>query len=227
MGMFDTIIIEGLKLKAPKEVTSFLKANNAELPTEFQTKDLDCVLATYFINERGDVHENVRKLTGNKIPYEPPFKGWHDNRPFLERVYWKLKNKNFKLPEENRYVEEYKTVKVKSKLTSTFTMLSFDEVGGKYLTLDYEVKVVEGKVKSIKLLRWEIESDKDSKQRHKDNEEFKNNAAKELKARNELHSKWYYSIIKETYNPFIFFSRLTVQAICNVLVRWSYRWTGV
>lgn len=225
--MFDTIVIEGLKLKTPKEVTSFLKANNAELPTEFQTKDLDCVLATYFINEKGDVYENVRKLTGKKIPYEPPFKGWHDNRSFLERVYWKIKNKNFKLPEEGRYVEEYKTVKVKSKLTSTFTMLSLDEVGGRYLTLDYEVKVVEGKVKSVKLLKWEIESKSDAQERHKENEEFKLRASQEIEARKAFQSNWYYPILKETYNPFIFFSRLTVQAICNALIRWSYRWTGV
>ena len=227
MVMFDTIVIEGLKLKAPKEVTRFLKANNSNLPTEYQTKDLNCVLDTYFINEKGDVFENVRKATGKRVPYEPPFKGWHDNRPFLEKIYWKVKNKNFKLPEEDRYVEEYKTVRIKSKLTNTFTMLSLDEVNGKYLTLDYEVKVVEGKVKSTKLLRWEIESDKDAEQRHKDNDEFKLKASQEIKKNRIFKAKWYYPVLRETYNPLVFFSRIAIQAACNAIVKWTYRWHGV
>ena len=225
--MFDTIVIEGLKLKAPKEVTSFLKEHNAELPSEFQTKDLDNVLATYHINEKGDVYEDVRKITGKKIPYEFPFKNWHDNRSFLERVYWNIKNKQYSLSDDNRFIDEIKMVRKKSKLTNTVTMLSFDEVGGRYLTLDYEVKVVEGKVKSVKLLRWEIESKSDAQKRNKDNEEFKLKAASEIEARKSFQSKWYYPIIKETYNPLVFFSRLIAQSICNAIVRWSYRWNGV
>jgi hypothetical protein len=226
MGMFDTIIVEGLKLKAPKEVTSFLKANNAELPTEFQTKDLDNVLGSYKLNAKGDVYREERRPTGKKIPYELPFLNWKDNRSYVERVYWKFKHKEYK-KEDVKLIDETKPIFVKTKFTNTFTMLAVEDIGGRSLTLDYEVKVIDGKVKSTKLLEWSLESEKDAQKRKQDNDEFLLQMDKTINKRRELRSKWYYPIIKETYNPFIFFSRLAVQSICNTLVRWSYRWLSV
>lgn len=227
MGMFDTIIIEGLKLKAPKEVTSFLKANNAEFPKEFQTKDLDNVLGTYKLNAKGDVYSEERKPTGKKIPYELPFKNWRDDRPWLERVYWKFKYEKYKDKEDTKLIDETKPVFVKVKFTNTFTMLAVEEVGGRSLVLDYDVKVIDGKVKSTKLVEWSLESEKDAQKRKQDNDEFVLQTDKKFAKRRELRSKWYYSILRETYNPFIFFSRLIVQSLCNALIRWSYRWYGV
>ena len=227
MGMFDTIIIEGLKLKAPKEVTSFLKANNAEFPKEFQTKDLDNVLGTYKLNAKGDVYIEERKPTGKKISYELPFKNWRDDRPWLERVYWKFKYEKYKDKEDTKLIDETKPVFVKVKFTNTFTMLAVEEVGGRSLVLDYDVKVIDGKVKSTKLVEWSLESEKDAQKRKQDNDEFVLQTDKKFAKRRELRSKWYYSILRETYNPFIFFSRLIVQSLCNALIRWSYRWYGV
>ena len=224
--MFDTIIIEGLKLKAPKEVTSFLKANNAEFPKEFQTKDLDNVLDTYKLNAKGDVYREERKPTGKKIPYELPLLSWKDDRSWLERVYWKYKHKEYK-KEDIKLIDETKPVFVKVKFTNTFTMLAVEDIGGRSLTLDYEVKVIDGKVKSTKLLEWSLESEKDAQKRKQDNDEFLLQMDKTINKRRELRSKWYYPILKETYNPFIYFSRLAVQSICNSLIRWSYRWLGV
>ena len=74
MGMYDTVIVEGLKLKTSKEVAAFLKANSAKLPSEFQTKDLENFLATYYINEAGQIFETVYKPTGKKKEYVDPFK---------------------------------------------------------------------------------------------------------------------------------------------------------
>jgi hypothetical protein len=226
MGMFDTIVVEGLKLKAPKEVTSFLKANNAELPTEFQTKDLDNVLGTYKLNAKGDVYREERRPTGKKIPYELPFLNWKDNRSYVERVYWKFKHKEYN-KEDVKLIDETKPIFVKTKFTNTFVMLAVEEVGGRNLVLDYEVRVIDGKVKSTKLLEWSLESEKDAQKRKQDNDEFLLQMDKTINKRRELRSKWYYPIIKETYNPFIYFSRLIAQAICNSIIRWSYRWTGV
>lgn len=224
--MFDTIIVEGLKLKAPKEITSFLKANNAELPTEFQTKDLENSLSTYKLNAKGDVFREERKPTGRKIPYDLPFLSWKDNRSWLERVYWKVKYGENK-KEDIKLVDETKPVFLKVKFTNTFTMLAVEEIGGRSLLLDYEVKVIDGKVKSTKLLSWTLESEKDAQKRKQDDKEFRLQADKAIAKHRELKSKWYYPILKETYNPFIFFSRLTVQAACSSIVRWSYRWTGI
>lgn len=225
--MFDTVIVEGLKLKAPREVTSYLKANNSELPNNFQTKDLDCTLATYKINSKGDFLYEDRKPTGKKVPYESPFKSWEDNRPLLEKLYWKIKNRNYNSISNSRYVEEFKTVTVKTKITNTFKMLSYDEIGGRNLSLDYEVKVIEGKVKSIKLAECNLESVKDAEQRHKEDLEFKAKMEESFRKNNEFKSKWYYPILRETVNPTIFFSRIIVQAVCNLLIKWSYRWHGV
>lgn len=224
--MFDTVIIEGLKLKAPKEITNFLKENNAKLPSEFQTKDLDNVLSTFFINEKGEIFENKSKATGKKIPLNTPFLNWKDNRSFLERVYWNLKHKAFK-NEESKLVDEFKQVKVRSKLTNTFTALSYDEINSRSLSLEYEFKAVEGKITKVKLISAELESLKDSQERKASDAEFNAKMQASFEARREFTSKWYYPIIKETYNPFIFFLRLLVQSACNSLIRWSYRWNGV
>jgi len=226
--MFDTVVIDGLKLKTPREVTGFLKANNAELPNDFQTKDLDCSLATYKINSKWELLFEDRRPTGKKVPYEYPFERWQDNRPLLERLYWNYRNKKlFGHVADKREIDEIKTVLVKTKLTNTFEMYTYEEIGGKYLELSFIVKVIEGKVSSIKLDKWSIESDKDAAERKKNDEEFKKNAAISIAKQKEFRSKWYYPILKEVYNPFVFFSRLAAQKICDKIVRWSYRWTGV
>ena len=124
-------------------------------------------------------------------------------------------------------VDETKPVFVKIKFTNTFAMLAVEEVGGRSLLLDYEVTVIDGKVKSTKLLEWSLESEEDAQKRKQDNDEFVLQTDRALAKHRELKSKWYYPVLKETYNPFIFFSRLTAQTICNSIIRWSYRWTGV
>ena len=226
MGMYDTVIVEGLKLKAPKEITSFLKDNNAELPSEFQTKDLENVLGTYKLNAKGDIFSEERRPTGKKIPYELPCLNWKDTRSWLERVYWKFKFKKYE-KKDIKLIDETKPVFVKTKFTNTFAMLAVEEISGRNLTLDYEVKVIDGKVKSTKLLKWSLESEKDARERKQDSDEFLLQMDRSIAKHRELKSKWYYPILKETYNPFIFFSRLIAQAICNSIIRWSYRWTGV
>ena len=227
MGMFDTIIVEGLKLKAPNEVTSFLKKNNASFPSEYQTKDLNNFLGVYKINNKGIIFEEQRKLTGKKKPYENPFKGWEDRRSFLEKLYFRIKDYKTKSIFDKKFIEETKVVLVKSKITSTFTMLSVDQIGGRSLTLDYEVKAVEGKVKSVKLLKWELESEKEAARRNKNDLEFKKKMEESFAKQREFKSKWYYPLLKEIYNPFVFFTKIIVQGFCNAIIRWSYRWHGV
>jgi len=226
MGMFDTVLIKGLKLKEPKEVSSYLKNNYGSFPTDFQTKDLENSLSTYYINEDGQIFEEVRKPTGKKVPYKFPIWDWKDNRSFLERLYWNTRNKKY-ITEEDKLVDEYKTVKQKSKFTQTFNIYSYDEIGGRYVDLEYEIKAVEGKVKSSKLIKHSIESEADARNRKQRDIEFKARLEEEITHRNNLHSRWYYPIIKETYNPLVFFTKLIVQNICNKIVIWSYRWTGI
>jgi len=225
MGMYDDVVIEGLKLKAPKEVTSFLKANNAELPTHFQTKDLDNCLTQYTIKENGQVYERVFVPTGKKREYELPFANWVDQRSFLERLYYKTKN--VKLSNKDRLVDITKPVLKKINLTSTFEIYSYDVIGGRYLNLNYNIVTKNGKVSSVKLNEWDIESEKAAAKRRLDDQEFKKNMEASFSARKKLQSKWYYPLLKETVNPTIFFGKLFVQKICSKIVTNSYRWHGV
>ena len=225
--MFDSVTIDGLKLKAPKEITDFIKKHNVEFPKNFQTKDLENFLSTYYINEDGQIFEEVRRATGKKVPYKLPIWDWKDNRSFLERFYWNIKHKKYTIKEEDKLVDEFKTVKQKSKLTNTFNIYSCDQVGGRYIDLEYEIKAIDGKVKSTKLIRSSIESEQSSANRKQQDIEFKAKWEQEIAQRKELHSQWYYPIIKEIYNPFVFFTRLAVQKICNKIITCSYRWTGV
>lgn len=229
MGMFDTVVIDKLKLpNLPKEVTSYLKNNNASIPTEYQTKDLENCLLTYTIDSSGQIYLTEFKPTGKKIPYESPFKNWTDSRSFLERVYFKIIERRL----DNKYptlrkVEERKPVKVKTKLTNTFNVYSYDEIGGRYVELEFGIVAVDGKVKKVNILKSEIESEKLAKQRISEREKFEKNLSESIASRNKFRSKWYYPLIKETYNPFVFFTSKLVQKLCNKILSLSYRWTGV
>ena len=226
MGMYDTVIVEGLKLKTSKEVAVFLKANNAKLPSEFQTKDLENSLATYYINEAGQIFETVYKPTGKKKKYVDPFKDWRDNRSFLERLYFNVRNKAYNSTEKT-FVDERVPVKEKSKITQTFQMYTYTEIAGRYLDLSYNITAADGKVKSVKLGECSVESEEKANQRHKDDAEFKKNMEISFAARRAFQSKWYYPILKETVNPVIYFTKLLVQKACNKIITWSYRWHGV
>lgn len=229
MGMFDTVVIEGLKLPSlPKEVSTYLAKNNSSYPNEFQTKDLDNFLSTFTIDSKGQIYVTEYRPTGKKIPYESPFKGWTDSRSLLERLYFKLVNKKLdkKYP-ELRFVDERKSVKVKSKITSTFSIYNYEEIGGRYIDVEFNVVAVNGKVDSIKLQKASIEPEKDAKKRKIQNQEFDKKFADSIEKRNKLRAKWYYPILKELYNPFVFFSSKIIQKLSNKLLTLSSRWSGV
>jgi hypothetical protein len=223
MGMYDTVVINGLKLKHPKEVALFLKNNNAKFPDNFQTKDLICCLSTYNIDKNGQIFETVYEPTGKKIKYESPFKDWIDNRSFIERVILCRR----RISDKNTLVDERVPVNRKTKLTSAFEIYTYEQVAGRFLSLSYNVIAENGKVKSIKLKEWSIENEKEAAKRRESDNEFKKKMEVEFAARKALQSKWYYPILKETINPSIFIARHLTQKFCNKLTNWSYRWHGV
>lgn len=224
MGLFDTVLNNGFKLKVPKEVSSFLKANEAKIPDEFQTKDLDNAMLTFKLFPNGRLLELTRKPTGRKIKYKNPFEGWHDNRPYLEKLFYKIKLKNNNLPD---LVEETIDIYEKSNLTATFDIYTSEQINGRYLTLEYSVGAIKGIVKKAKLLKWEIESEEDAKARIKQDNEWKLKVDENLAKSREFRSKWYYPLLKEIYNPFIFFSAIAVRGLCNWLISKTYKWHRV
>jgi len=232
MGMFDTVLIEKLKLPSPsKDVVSYLKKHNKKLPTEFQTKDIDNVLGIFKINQDGQIFTQIMKPTGKKIKQQPFYTNWRDNRSFLERVYWKFKLNNYSLFSENKkeetLVNELKPVFIKNKLTNTFAIYALENIEGRYVDFEYSITAVGGKVTKIKFVKSTLESESDSKIRLEDKISWDKRFAEQIEKRRAFSSKWYYPIVKETYNPFIFFLRIGVQTACQKLVNWSYKWTGV
>jgi len=221
MGMYDTIIVEKLKVNVPKIVSNFLVKNNAQLPKEFQTKDLDSVMRVYRIDNKGQIFETVAKPTGKKVEWNNPFKDWPDHRCFLVKLYLKLTTKS--VNDKKLLRDEVKNVEVKSKLSATFNIYAYEEIGGRFLDIEYEVHASKGKVTRTKLLKWSIESEKDANTRHKRDKEFDLKFAQQIAKRNKFVSKWYYPALKEIYNPVIFFTRLILQKVCTYIITKSYK----
>ena len=223
--MFDTIAVEGLKLKTSREVNNFLKENNAELPNDFQTKDLDNSLTTFKIDKNHQLWASIPKETGKRIPYESFFAGWKDNRSFLEKIYHNFKYKSLGNTPKTR--PELKYIWQKVKLTNSIEIYSYKEINQRYLDISFKVKIVEGKVKSIKQHTATIESIAESRKRKARNQEFDTNMQKQFARRKEFISKWYYPALKEIWNPAVFFTRLIIQKICQRIISWTYRWKSI
>ena len=226
MGMYDTVVIEGLKLpNLPKEINSFLKLNEASVPNDYQTKDLDSLLETFHITKTGQIFKNVTKPTGKKLPYVNPFGAWKCNEPLLIRLYRKINNHKFgKLP---AYVQETKTVRQKSSITQTFEIYTCEEIGGRHVSISYNIEAIKGKVKKVKPGICELESEKSAQERHVRNAEWQKEHMVATQNRLALQAKWYYPVLREIYNPAVFFTRLAVQKSCSKIVQLSYRWHGV
>jgi len=226
MGMYDTVVIEGLKLpNLPKEINGFLKLNETSVSNDYQTKDLDNFLATFHINKAGQIFKDVAKSTGKKIPYVSPFGAWKCNEPLLIRLYRKTNDRKFgKLPE---YVLETKTVRQKSNITQTFEIYTYEQIAGRYVSISYNIEAIKGKVKKVKLGRCELEPEKSAQERHARDAQWQKEHMVTTQDRLALQAKWYYPVLREIYNPAVFFTKLAVQTVCSKIVQLSYRWHGV
>lgn len=226
MGMFDTVVVEGLKLPSPsKEVSKYLKDTGTELPNDYQTKDLDNSLSTYFIDKNGQLWYNELKATGKKIKRDP-FPLFTDSRSFLEKLYFNIKHRKLNTAEA-RLWPEFKAVKTKTKLNCTVTFYNYEELAGRYVDIEYSATFINGKVKSVELVKSDLESVASAKKRKANDEAFYNKLKEDNQRRSEFRSRWYYPVLKEVYNPVVFFSKLFVQWACNKIVTWSYKWHGV
>jgi len=227
MGMFDDVVVEGLKLEAPKKLQKYFQDSGAEFPKGFQTKDLNNSLSTYTIDSKAQIYLTEYVPTGKKIPYVPLSLG-RDGRSFLEKLFINARVKRLcgkhSIP---KFTQERKATKVKTNLTQTFEMYTYEEVGGRYVDLTYSVIAVSGKAKSIKLVNWNIEDAKVATKRHASKDAFNKNMEDSFLKRKIFQDKWYYPLLKETYNPFVFFARMLVQKVCGKIIHWSSRWYGV
>ena len=222
MGMFDDIRVEKLKLSAPKALMQFLQQHDAEIPDEFQTKDLENIMSHYTIKANGQMVVDEYVATGKTEPYVPF--SMTDNRSFLERLYYNYAFPRSKVPVRKKVLKQ---VQKKVNFTKTFVMYCGETVAGRYLSIDYTVTVVKGKVKSIVYLSHDLESEKSAKIRNAQTAQFNLKMDQNFAAHRLLRSRWYYPLLKEILNPAIFFTRLSVQKICSKIMHCSSRWHGV
>ncbi len=222
MGMFDDITVEELKVSAPKAVMQFLQQHDAVIPNAFQTKDLDSILSHYIIKANGQMMVREYVETGKTEPYVPIT--FADSRSFLERAYYNYAFPRSKTPVRKKCLKE---VLKKVNFTKTFVMYCSEQVAGRYLSIDFTVTVIKGKVKSIVYLKHDLESEKDAKHRSALDDQFTVRMNQNFAAHKQLRSRWYYPLLKEIMNPAIFFTRLLLQKVCSKIITWSHRWHGV
>ena len=222
MGMFDSIHVEKLKVSAPKAIMQFLQQHDAVMPDYFQTKDLDSIMSNYTIKANGQmmVHEYV--ATGTTEPYVPV--SFTDSRSFLERAYFNRILPRSKTPARKKCMKE---ILKKVHFTKTFVMYCSEQIAGRYLSIEYTVTVVKGKVESMVYLKHDLESEKSAKSRNAQNAQFTLKMDQSFAAHRQLRSRWYYPVLREVLNPAIFFTRLVVQKICGKVMNCSSRWHGV
>lgn len=227
MGMFDTVVVEGLKLpELPKNIKTFLSANNSKLPSDYQTKDLDNCLSTYNIDKHGQIYLTVYKPTGKKEPYKDIFESIRDNRSFLEKLYYNYKFRHLNKTRP-KFITVKKPYKEKTGLSGVFNIYNYAEIAGRYIDVEFELVAEKGKVIKTKLIKTDIESENNSKKRRARDDEYNKKFQKSIDARKKFTSSWYYPVLKEVLNPTIFFSKLTIQAICNKILKWTNSWHGV
>jgi hypothetical protein len=230
MGLFDTVVIEGLKLKQPPELKSYLRQHNATVSNDFQTKDLDNTLSTYYVKEDGQFYETIMVETGKQVRWEPL--RFPNHQPWLEKMFNKILLSKYL----NEYSYDYKKESgsnlhpervpkiVKSNITQTIAIYEYREIGGRYVELEYELKIIDGKVKSHKLLQFTLEDEKEAQQRKEKGAQL--DAEWDLKRaqRQAFQAKWYYPVFREVVNPLIYLAGALTRKLADKISSNTHRW---
>ena len=182
MGLFDTIKVEK-KLPINALIKQFLGKDFDPRKLEFQTKDLNCAMSHYKITEKGDLYyENIeyRDCTPEEIEQEkreaPQIKGWS-----FPRIGLKVKSRSWEKTDITCNAEFYEY---------------FKHSDGRYYSIDYSMHVVKGKVKNIKIVKFERETDEDHASRLENEARW----AEEIRRHNEKTSRISYKILNNLYN---------------------------
>lgn len=146
----------------------------------------------------------------------------------MERIYFKFKNKNLEKKYPSlRLIDERRPKKIKTNLTNTFEIYTNSEINGRYVEVSYIIEAIKGKVDKIKLNQCVLEPLKTANLRKAEDKLFKEKLALNFEKNQKFKAKWYYPILKETYNPLVFFASKSIQTICNFIIKQTYRWHGV
>ena len=188
MGLFDTIKVEK-KLPVNALIKQFLGKDFDPRKLEFQTKDLNCSMSHYKISEKGDLYyENIeyRDSTPEEIEKERK----ENKGSLFPRIGLKVKSRSWEKAGDTNDIEFYDY---------------FKHNDGRYYSIDYSAHVIKGKVKNIKLIKFERETDQDHASRLENEAKW----AEEIRRHNEKTSSLSYKIVNNVYNkPLRFLFRL-------------------
>lgn len=170
MGMYDTIVCK-YPLPVPDDPKGYSGSD------DFQTKDLDQSLATYTIDENGQLF--IHRYEGE---WEP---GNKDSDSFIGKL---------------GYFKTTKTWQEQLNTTTTIVFYDYqqsDKTDYDY-SIDYEAVFVEGKLSSIKLIKFETHENAARKKKDIEFEE-------QLKKHREFIKTWKYKYFVRPYNKSISF----------------------
>lgn len=165
MGMYDTIICK-YNLPMPENPKGYTGT------TTFQTKDFECGLQEYTIQEDGSLWIEERET--EYVPGNPNAKNFWEKMGRIETI--------------ESWLEPL-------KITQTIEMYDYQHVkDGDYdYEIEYQITFVDGVVTNIKLIKFEVTDNKQRKQR--DQEHFK-----QVRKRMEFEKKFYYKYFLKYYN---------------------------
>jgi len=182
MGMYDSIVCK-YPLPMPDDPKGYSGSD------DFQTKDFDQSLATYTIDENGQLF--IHRYEGE---WEP---GNKDSKSFIGKIgYFKTTKK---------WLEELKT---------TTTIIFYDYIHSQNTDYDYFIEYesvfVNGKITSVKLIKFEAT---DNAERKRKDIEFN----EQMKKHHEFTKTWKYKYFVKPYNKTIsYLFRKTGNAFHNL-----------
>ena len=139
MGMFDTVLCER-KLPLTKEIKKAFP-NRDWSKADFQTKDLDNTMTSYYIKKNGYLY--TEKVEGEYV------------RTMSEEEENKIR-KQGKFCWPHKFVESSRT-SVKEEITTTINFYEYgDDEAGNTWDIEFDAVFVKGKLKSLELVKGEI-----------------------------------------------------------------------
>lgn len=180
MGLFDYVKVQK-KLPTNALLKQFLGKNFDLTSLEYQTKDLENAMLTYEIRKNGDLYyEQVEYRESTPEEKEQDKQETAKNKFFAA----------FRLREKSRQW-------VKTDITRDVNFYSYTKhKDGRYYSIDYTAKFVNGRAKAIKLLKTERESDEEYSERLQQEAKW----AEEMRRHQKKINSISYKVINSVYN---------------------------
>ena len=182
MGMFDTITCKYV-LPMPEDPKGYDGFKT------FQTKNFECGLQEYIIQEDGSLWVEERKT--EFVPGNPKAKS------ILDRI---------------GHIKTLESWLEPLKITQTIRMGNYEHVkDGDYdYDIEYEVTFVDGTISNVKLVQFDAIDNKERKRQ--DQEHFK-----QVRKRIEFENKFYYKYFLKYYNKSLSFVCYYIYKVANAI----------